>query len=135
MTLSLASPMAYRPSEASLDEMVEKAFLAAPGYDAIVLYKLTLSDSLAIRRIGGGERDAFTEEERIAAEKGILSKAGPDHTFMLPAATYSFQQFPAVFKEKDLPRLLLPFATHDRDIFIRIFHENALETVMQLFVS
>ena len=49
--------------------------------------------------------------------------------------TYSFLQLPAMFGEKDLPRLLLPFATHDRQVFVRIFHENVLETVMQLFIS
>ncbi len=135
MTLTLASPMAYRPSEASLDEMIGKASSAAPGYDAIVLYSLTLSDSLRIRRLGGGERDAFTEEEKEAVEKGLPVMARPDQTFLLPAATYSFLQLPAMFGEKDLPRLLLPFATHDRQVFVRIFHENVLETVMQLFIS
>ncbi len=135
MTLTLASPMAYRPSEASLDEMIDRAAAAPPGYDAIVLYSLTLSDSLRISRLGGGERDAFTPEEREAVEKGLPVTARPDQTFILPAATYSFMQLPSIFNEKDLPRLLLPFATQDRQVFVRIFHESVLETVMQLFIA
>ena len=68
MKLTLSTPMAYRPSELSLDEMTEKAAHASPGYDAMVLYELSLSDSLSVRRLEGGERDAFTEEERLAEQ-------------------------------------------------------------------
>ena len=134
MKLTLSTPMAYRPSELSLDEMTEKAAHASPGYDAMVLYELSLSDSLSVRRLEGGERDAFTEEERLAVQRGVAVPAKDDETFIVPAGGYSFLQLPAVFTEKDLPRLLLPFSAKCTRAYVRIFHENVLETVMQLFL-
>ena len=135
MTLTLSSPIAYRPTELSFDQLVAKAAQAAPGYDAAVLYRISLGDALSLSRIAGGERDGYTEEERKTMEKGQAIAPKPYETFRIEAASYQFEQLLAAFEEKDLPRLLLPYAGRERSVYVRIFHENMLETVMQFFLA
>ena len=135
MKLTLSSPIAYRPTTLSLNELIAKAEKASPGYDAAILYSLSLSDMLKIERIEGGEREGYTEEERKAIEQGEIIKPKADETFLIPSGNYIFDQYPSFFTEEDLPRLLLPYATKNRQIYIRIFHESVLETVMQIFVA
>lgn len=135
MTLTLSSPIAYRPTELSFDQLVAKAAQAAPGYDAAVLYRISLGDALSLSRIAGGERDGYTEEERKMIGKGMAIAPKPYETFRIEAASYQFEQLPVAFEEKDLPRLLLPYAGRERSVYVRIFHENMLETVMQFFLA
>ena len=133
MKLTLSSPLAYKPTSLSFDELLAKAAKAAPGYDAAVLYKIGLDDSMTLASCGSGERDGYTEEERKLIENGLPIVPKEDETFQIPAGTYAFEQLPAAFEEKDLPRLLLPYAAKDRYVYIRLFHENILETAMQFF--
>ena len=111
MKLNLISAMHYRPSEKTLDGLLAGIDAEERGYDAFIGYSLSFSgDSLSI-----GARDG--------------------ETISIPAGTYEFLQLPAVFTQSDLPRLLLPYATHARKAYVRIFKESILETVMQFLLS
>lgn len=133
MKLTLSSPIAYNPTDIPFDGIIAKAAQAAPGYDAAMLYKIDLGDSISLTRCCSGERPGYTEEEKMKIEQGIAVPPKPGETFSIPAGEYLFEQLPAMFNEDDLPRLLLPYATRPCEVYIRIFHENALETVMQFF--
>lgn len=133
MKLTLSSPLSYKPTESSFDDLSAKAADAAPGYDAAMLYEIKLDDILILKRIGGGERYGYTENEKEQIEKGMPPVPKEDETFIIPSGTYDFEQLPALFEEKDIARLILPYAAKNRFVYIRLFHENAFETVMQFF--
>ena len=78
-----------------------------------------------------GEKAPYSEEERSLIEQGTDIGARDGETISIPAGTYEFMQLPAVFTQSDLPRLLLPYATHARKAYVRIFKESILERIEQ----
>ena len=136
MKLNLISAMHYRPSEKTLDGLLAGIDAEERGYDAFIGYSLSFSgDSLSIIQVESGEKAPYSEEERSLIEQGTDIGARDGETISIPAGTYEFMQLPAVFTQSDLPRLLLPYATHARKAYVRIFKENILETVMQFLIS
>ena len=133
MKLTLSAPLAYRPAGLSFDSIIAKAASAAPGYDAALFYEICMEDTMTLKRKGGGEREGYSEEERERIGKGLPLQIREEETFMIPAGTYSFEQFPAIFTEGDLPRLILPYSGNHGSVYVRVFHENAFETALQLF--
>ena len=136
MKLSLITDMHYRPSDKSLDGLIADIDGKETGYDTFSEYELSFTDeSFSLRFIRSGEKDPYSNEEKALIEQGVDIGARDGETISIPAGTYEFMQLPAVFTQSDLPRLLLPYATHARKAYVRIFKESILETVMQFLIS
>ncbi len=132
--LTLSSPIYYRSTSYSLDEARAKADKAAPGYDAAVLFSYSYSNELlTAERIASGEREGYSEEEKRIIESGGVLGRKEDEDFQIPAGIYLFEQLPFIPDEKDLMRLILPYATRSSGtVFARLYKESILECVMQL---
>ena len=136
MKLNLISAMHYRPSEKTLDGLLAGIDAEERGYDAFIGYSLSFSgDSLSIIQVESGEKAPYSEEERSLIEQGTDIGARDGETISIPSGSYEFIQLPVLFSEKELPKLVLPFSAHARKIYVRLFKENMLETVMQLLIS
>ena len=74
-----------------------------------------------------------TEEEKQKIENGEMPERKEREDFLIPSGMYLFEQLPFLPDEKDLPRILLPYISReDMRVYVRIYKENVLETVMQL---
>ena len=135
MTLNLIDPLWYKPSDVSIDSIMASLPSKDRGYDAFVLYELSLTDdAMDLKPLHSGERNGYTEEDRKRIEAGFSPIRKPEETCSIPSGRYLFEQFPAAFSSSDIPRLLLPYATKSGQIYIRFFKESILESVMQFMI-
>ncbi len=135
MILNLIDPLCYIPSEKTFDDIMAALSTAERGYDAFILYRLSLSDdAMTLEAISAGERNGYSEENRKRIEAGLSPIRSKEETESIPSGRYLFEQFPAAFMSSDLPRLLLPYATHPGNVYIRFFKESILESVMQFMI-
>ena len=132
--LTLSSPIYYRSTPLTLEELQRKADRSMPGYDAAVLYSYSYEgEILSLRRLEAGERDGYTDEEKRIIESGGTVRRKDDEDFMIPEGSYLFEQLPFLPPESGLQRLILPYATGmSGRVFVRIYRESILESVMQL---
>ena len=87
MTLTLSSPIAYRPTELSFDQLIAKAAHAAPGYDAAVLYRIRKGKAFDINRfIRDGEGWGILKTGTFNPGYGRLEYADIDRIGALAAA-------------------------------------------------
>ena len=136
MKLSLITDMHYRPSDKSFDGLIADIDRKETGYDAFSEYELSFTDeSFSLRFIRSGEKDPYSNKEKALIEQGVDIGARDGETISIPSGSYEFIQLPVLFSEKELPKLVLPFSAHARKIYVRLFKENMLETVMQLLIS
>ena len=135
MILNLIDPLWYIPSDKTFDGIMEALSSAERGYDAFVLYSLSLSeDAMVLEKAAAGERNGYSEENRKRIEAGLSPIRSVDETESIPSGRYLFEQFPAAFQASDLPRLLLPYATQPGRVYVRFFKESVLESVMQFMI-
>ena len=132
--LTLGSPIYYRKAGFSLSEAEKKADSMQIGYDAIIHYSYVFKDEhLVISPLSAGEREGYTEEERKIIENGGVIQRKEEESEELPAGKYLFEQLPFLPEEKDLMRIILPYAMNQKgEFYARIYKENILECVFQL---
>ena len=79
------------------------------------------------------QKDPYTEDERKRIERGESIEQKDDETFVIPDGPYIFEQIPFLPEERELIRVLLPYLSKtETEVYVRIYKENMLETVMQL---
>ncbi len=133
MRLSLINPIHYRVSDKSIDDVISGLSSFGRGFDYFAKYRLSLSaDSMELVREECGER-LYTHEELRRIEEGLLIEPKEEETLSIPAGSYEFIQR-ELLDEKALKAALLPYASADRTIYVRIFKESAIECVMQLLI-
>ncbi len=135
MTLTLVDPLWYSPSESSFDDIIASLPSKERGYDAFILYTISMSeDSMEIVPERAGERNGYSEEDRRRIESGLSPLRKDTETEEIPSGKYTFEQFPALFTSADLPRIILPYSASAGKVYVRIFKESVLESVMQLML-
>ena len=61
MTLNLIDPLWYKPSDVSIDSIMASLPSKDRGYDAFVLYELSLTDdAMDLKPLHSGERNGYT---------------------------------------------------------------------------
>lgn len=134
LKLSLSSPIWMRETNLSLTHFIARSEKKDRGYEAAIHMKIICSDEgVSIERLGAGERDGYTEDERKRIERGESIEQKDDETFVIPDGPYIFEQIPFLPEERELIRVLLPYLSKtETEVYVRIYKENMLETVMQL---
>lgn len=134
INLTLSTALYYKASSSSLDELARKTDNAEIGYDAFVSFHYSFRDEmLKLVPVSSGEREGYTEEERRIIENGGMIERKANESEEIPAGRYLFEQLPFIPSEKDLARIILPYArTADGSFYIRLFKENMLECIAQL---
>ena len=132
--LTLGSPIYYRRTGLSLSEAVNKADKMAIGYDAVFHYSYSFcNERMVLSLLSSGEREGYTEEEKRIIESGGILDRKEWEDEELPAGKYLFEQLPFMPDEKDLQKIILPYAvSSDDEFYVRIYKENILECVFQL---
>lgn len=134
LKLNLSSPIYLESTKLSLDGLISRSSSMEKGYEATVLFRIECdNESITLSQLGAGERNGYTEEEKQKIENGEMPERKESEDFLIPSGMYLFEQLPFLPDEKDLPRILLPYISReDMRVYIRIYKENVLETVMQL---
>lgn len=134
LKLNLSSPIYLESTKLSLDGLISRSSSMEKGYEATVLFRIECdNESITLSQLGAGERNGYTEEEKQKIENGEMPERKESEDFLIPSGMYLFEQLPFLPDEKDLPRILLPYISkEDMRVYVRIYKENVLETVMQL---
>ena len=134
LKLNLSSPIYLESTKLSLDGLISRSSSMEKGYEATVLFRIECeNESITLSQLGAGERNGYTEEEKQKIENGEMPERKESEDFLIPSGMYLFEQLPFLPDEKDLPRILLPYISReDMRVYVRIYKENVLETVMQL---
>ena len=134
LKLNLSSPIYLENTKLSLDGLISRSSSMEKGYEATVLFRIECdNESITLSQLGEGERNGYTEEEKQKIENGEMPERKESEDFLIPSGMYLFEQLPFLPDEKDLPRILLPYISReDMRVYVRIYKENVLETVMQL---
>lgn len=134
LKLNLSSPIYLESTKLSLDGLISRSSCMEKGYEATVLFRIECdNESITLSQLGAGERNGYTEEEKQKIENGEMPERKESEDFLIPSGMYLFEQLPFLPDEKDLPRILLPYISReDMRVYVRIYKENVLETVMQL---
>ena len=134
LKLNLSSPIYLENTKLSLDGLISRSSSMEKGYEATVLFRIECdNESITLSQLGAGERNGYTEEEKQKIENGEMPEKKESEDFLIPSGMYLFEQLPFLPDEKDLPRILLPYISkEDMRVYVRIYKENVLETVMQL---
>lgn len=134
LKLNLSSPIYLESTKLSLDGLISRSSSMEKGYEATVLFRIECdNESITLSQLGEGERNGYTEEEKQKIENGEMPERKESEDFLIPSGMYLFEQLPFLPDEKDLPRILLPYISReDMRVYVRIYKENVLETVMQL---
>lgn len=134
LKLNLSSPIYLESTKLSLDGLISRSSSMEKGYEATVLFRIESdNESITLSQLGAGERNGYTEEEKQKIENGEMPERKESEDFLIPSGMYLFEQLPFLPDEKDLPRILLPYISReDMRVYVRIYKENVLETVMQL---
>ncbi len=134
LKLNLSSPIYLESTKLSLDGLISRSSSMEKGYEATVLFRIECdNESITLSQLGTGERNGYTEEEKQKIENGEMPERKEREDFLIPSGMYLFEQLPFLPDEKDLPRILLPYISReDMRVYVRIYKENVLETVMQL---
>lgn len=134
LKLNLSSPIYLESTKLSLDGLISRSSSMEKGYEATVLFRIECdNESITLSQLGAGERNGYTEEEKQKIENGEMPERKEREDFLIPSGMYLFEQLPFLPDEKDLPRILLPYISReDMHVYVRIYKENVLETVMQL---
>lgn len=134
LKLNLSSPIYLENTKLSLDGLISRSSSMEKGYEATVLFRIECdNESITLSQLGAGERNGYTEEEKQKIENGEMPERKESEDFLIPSGMYLFEQLPFLPDEKDLPRILLPYISReDMRVYVRIYKENVLETVMQL---
>lgn len=134
LKLNLSSPIYLESTKLSLDGLISRSSSMEKGYEATVLFRIECdNESITLSQLGAGERNGYTEEEKQKIENGEMPEKKESEDFLIPSGMYLFEQLPFLPDEKDLPRILLPYISkEDMRVYVRIYKENVLETVMQL---
>lgn len=134
LKLNLSSPIYLESTKLSLDGLISRSSSMEKGYEATVLFRIEFdNESITLSQLGAGERNGYTEEEKQKIENGEMPERKESEDFLIPSGMYLFEQLPFLPDEKDLPRILLPYISReDMRVYVRIYKENVLETVMQL---
>lgn len=134
LKLNLSSPIYLESTNLSLDGLISRSSSMEKGYEAAVLFRIECdNESINLSQLGAGERNGYTEEEKQKIENGEMPERKESEDFLIPSGMYLFEQLPFLPDEKDIPRILLPYVSReDMRVYVRIYKENVLETVMQL---
>ena len=134
LKLNLSSPIYLESTKLSLDGLISRSSSMEKGYEATVLFRIECdNESITLSQLGAGERNGYTEEEKQKIENGEMPERKESEDFFIFSGMYLFEQLPFLPDEKDLPRILLPYISReDMRVYVRIYKENVLETVMQL---
>ena len=134
LKLNLSSPIYLESTKLSLDGLISRSSSMEKGYEATVLFRIECdNESITLSQLGAGERNGYTEEEKQKIENGEMPERKESEDFLIPSGMYLFEQLPFLPDEKELPRILLPYISReDMRVYVRIYKENVLETVMQL---
>lgn len=134
LKFNLSSPIYLESTKLSLDGLISRSSSMEKGYEATVLFRIECdNESITLSQLGAGERNGYTEEEKQKIENGEMPERKESEDFLIPSGMYLFEQLPFLPDEKDLPRILLPYISReDMRVYVRIYKENVLETVMQL---
>lgn len=134
LKLNLSSPIYLESTKLSLDGLISRSSSMEKGYEATVLFRIECdNESITLSQLGAGERNGYTEEEKQKIENGEMPERKESEDFLIPSGMYLFEQLPFLPDEKDLSRILLPYISReDMRVYVRIYKENVLETVMQL---
>ena len=134
LKLNLSSPIYLESTKLSLDGLISRSSSMEKEYEATVLFRIECdNESITLSQLGAGERNGYTEEEKQKIENGEMPERKESEDFLIPSGMYLFEQLPFLPDEKDLPRILLPYISReDMRVYVRIYKENVLETVMQL---
>lgn len=134
LKLNLSSPIYLESTKLSLDGLISRSSSMEKGYEATVLFRIECdNESITLSQLGAGERNGYTEEEKQKIENGEMPERKESEDFLIPSGMYLFEQLPFLPDEKNLPRILLPYISReDMRVYVRIYKENVLETVMQL---
>jgi hypothetical protein len=133
MKLTLSNPLTYRSSDHGYDSAVKAVYHADTGTDAVLLYNYEIRDeSVYLSLSGAGMKTPLSDKEKKVIESGLTPLVREEEDFFIPAGTYSFSQMAPVEAKSDLPLLIYADCTKDKGkVYIRLFKENAFETVMQ----
>lgn len=134
--LLLANPLTYKEEEFDFNGLLRKILLSPAGTDGFIHFKFVFSDSGAMfSRLSSGIKSPMTEEEKETIEHGLTPIIRSDEKVSIPAGKYYFEQYPDLSEEQLLTRTLASLISigSGNEIYVRLYKENFLETVMQAF--
>ena len=132
--LNLLTDLRYHPFEGGAEELGRQVFRGEAGTDGLLHIAFIYSDDFSFKIVSCGFRLPYTEEEKRILESGEALPLKADETVILPAGRYLFSQQAPFDSMDDLRRSLLPWCGLSKHCYARLFKENALHEVLQLFV-
>lgn len=134
MKLNLSQPLTYEQKTQSFLSLIKNITSDPTGSDKVIIFDYEIRDEeIILTKLNSGIKTPYSEEEKKEIEKGNRPPKRENENLIISQGSYDFFQLPLSETEKELGINIFKTCPSFSGIaYVRLFKENAFETVMQI---